>query len=234
MLKIENLYAGYNEVTVLNDINLNIPMGHTISIVGVNAAGKSTLVNTICGLVQPKSGKLLFKDRDISKLKPYERTRMGIVQVPEGRKLFPDLTVKENLLVASTFSKAKKERHSRIDYVFNLFPRLKERESQIASTMSGGEQQMLAIGRALMCSPELLILDEPSLGLAPIIVSQIFDVIRELKKQGLTVLLIEQNVRHALQICDYGYVIEHGRIALEGEGQALIDNPKTKEAYLGR
>lgn len=234
MLEIKNLYAGYNEVNVLNNINLNIQKGQTISIVGINGAGKSTLVNTICGLITPKSGSILLNGQDITHTKPFQRTHMGIVQVPEGRKLFPDLSVKENLLVASSFEKAKKVRSDRIEYVFNLFPRLKERESQIASTMSGGEQQMLAIGRSLMCSPDLLILDEPSLGLAPIIVFQIFDVIKELKKQGLTVLLIEQNVKHALQLCDYGYVIEHGKITLEGEGKSLLEDPKTKEAYLGR
>jgi branched-chain amino acid transport system ATP-binding protein len=234
MLSVQQLNAGYGEITILNNINISVPRGQTISIVGVNAAGKSTLVNTICGLIAPKSGSILLDGRDITKTKSYERTRMGIVQVPEGRKLFAELTVRENLLVASSFAKAKKNRLSQMEYVFELFPRLKERESQIASTMSGGEQQMLAIARALMCSPELLILDEPSLGLAPIIVYQIFDVLKELKKQGLTVLLIEQNVKHALQLCDYGYVMEHGKITLEGEGKFLLENPKIKEAYLGR
>jgi branched-chain amino acid transport system ATP-binding protein len=234
MLEIKSLYAGYSEIPVLSNINLTIPRGQTISIVGVNGAGKSTLVNTICGLITPKSGSILFDRQEITKTKSFERTRMGIVQVPEGRKLFPELSVKENLIVASSFTKAKKERSSKLEYVFDLFPRLKERETQIASTMSGGEQQMLAIGRAIMCSPDLLILDEPSLGLAPIIVYQIFDVIKELKNQGLTVLLIEQNVKHALQLCDYGYVMEHGKITLEGDGNYLLADPKTKEAYLGR
>jgi branched-chain amino acid transport system ATP-binding protein len=159
---------------------------------------------------------------------------MGLVQVPEGRKLFPELTVLENLLVASSFARVKRSRYERLQNVFDLFPRLKERESQIAATMSGGEQQMLAIGRALMCGPEFLILDEPTLGLAPLMVSLIFEVIKKLKQQGLTILLIEQNLKNALEISDYGYVLEHGRIVLEGSGVDLLRNPRTKESYLGR
>lgn len=234
VLQVKDVNAGYGEVTILRNINIEIPKGKIISIVGANAAGKSTLVNTISGIVNTSTGNILFNEKDITSIKSYERTRMGIVQVPEGRKLFGELSVLENLLVGSAFSKAKKQRDENLQYVYSLFPRLKERENQTASTLSGGEQQMVAIGRALMCMPEILILDEPSLGLAPIIVSQIFDVIEELKSRDLTVLLIEQNVKHALQICDYAYVIEHGKIVLEGTGQELLENPKTKEAYLGK
>lgn len=234
MLEIKNLVSGYGQTPVLHNLNITISEGTITSLVGVNTAGKTTLVNTLCGLIPHWSGDIFYRKKKISYMKSFERARLGIVQVPEGRKLFPELTVKENLLVASSFSKAKKKRGELLEFVFTLFPRLYERKNQMSSTMSGGEQQMLAIGRSLMCRPDLLILDEPSLGLAPIIVQQIFEAVEKLKKQGMTIFLIEQNVKQSLEISEYAFVLEQGKIVLEDKGTELLQNPKTKEAYLGK
>lgn len=233
MLKIKDLCAGYGRVQVLNNISLNIRQGEIISILGANGAGKSTLVKTISGLVRPISGQILFIDRDITRLAPHQIVSTGITQAPEGRKIFSEMSVLENLLVGATHPAAKAQREQTLQEVMQIFPRLKERTTQKAGSLSGGEQQMLAIGRALMAKPELLLLDEPSWGLAPRLVSELFDVVKVLNRKGLTVVLIEQNINYALKISDYGFVLENGRLVLEGTGRELLQNAATKKAYLG-
>ena len=235
MLEVSDLHVQYGQLKVLHGISLAVQRGQVVSVVGANAAGKSTLVNTISGLVTPVAGRVVLNDADITRLPAYARVERGIVQVPEGRKLFPRMTVEENLLVAAVCRRAKAGRLESMRRAFELFPRLAERRRQMAGTLSGGEQQMLAIGRGLMSRPEVLILDEPSIGLAPLLVSEIFKTVRELNQAaGLTILLIEQNVRHSLAISDYGYVLENGRIVLADTGSALLANAHTKKAYIGR
>jgi branched-chain amino acid transport system ATP-binding protein len=235
LLAVRDLRVGYGQIEVLHGISLTVPRGKIIAVVGANAAGKSTLVNTISGLIPPSAGTVTFDGADITRLPAFARVGIGLVQVPEGRKLFPDMTVEENLLVAAVTPRAKPRRAEGIEEVFTLFPRLRERRAQLAATLSGGEQQMLAIGRGLMSRPELLILDEPSIGLAPLLVAEILRAVRELNRAtGLTTLLIEQNIRQSLSMSDYGYVLENGRIALEDVGAALLTNEHTKRAYIGR
>jgi branched-chain amino acid transport system ATP-binding protein len=217
----------------LDNVTINVDEGKVVGIVGANGAGKSTLMNTISGILRPESGRIVFDGKDITKTPPHEIVKLGVVQVPEGRRLFPEMTVKENLLVGSAHKRAKGKRNEGFELVYRLFPRLRERESQLCRTLSGGEQQMVAVGRALMGQPRILMMDEPSLGLAPIVIQEIFKVIQELKTLGLTILLVEQNVFHCLQISDYAYVLETGELALEGTGPELLDNPHTKAAYLG-
>ena len=235
MLEVGDLHVQYGQLKVLHGISLAVQRGQIVSVVGANAAGKSTLVNTISGLVTPVAGRVVLNGADITRLPAYARVERGIVQVPEGRKLFPRMTVEENLLVAAVCRRAKVGRLESMRRAFELFPRLAERRRQMAGTLSGGEQQMLAIGRGLMSRPEVLILDEPSIGLAPLLVSEIFRTVGELNQAaGLTILLIEQNVRHSLAISDYGYVLENGRIVLADTGRALLANEHTKKAYIGR
>lgn len=234
MLKLVAIRAGYGESTVLHDISLHVRPGTLVALVGANAAGKSTIAGVVSGLVPVQSGYVEYKGVDINAMSAYERVRQGIVQIPEGRKLFPLLTVGETLVAASSFAQAKANRRRNVDKVFALFPKLSERRHQLASTMSGGEQQMLAIARGLMSEPQFLILDEPSLGLAPKIVEQIFAVTKDLLAQKLTILLIEQHLKQALTLCDYAYVIENGRISLEGRGTELLADVRTREAYLGK
>ena len=235
MLEVVSLHVQYDQVKVLHGVSLAVARGQIVSVVGANAAGKSTLVNAVSGLVAPASGQVVFDGADVTRLPAYRRVERGLVQVPEGRKLFPRMTVEENLLVAAVCRRAKPGRLDTVKRVFELFPRLEERRRQIAGTLSGGEQQMLAIGRGLMSKPEVLILDEPSIGLAPILVAEILKTVRTLNQvAGLTILLIEQNVRHSLAISDYGYVLENGRIVLADTGQALLANEHTKKAYIGR
>jgi branched-chain amino acid transport system ATP-binding protein len=235
LLDVADLHVGYGQFNVLHGVSLRVERGQIVSVVGANAAGKSTLVNAISGLVAPASGQVLLNGADITRLPAYARVEMGLVQVPEGRKLFPRMTVEENLLVAAVSRRAKPDRAGTMRTVFALFSRLAERRQQMAGTLSGGEQQMLAIGRGLMSRPEVLILDEPSIGLAPMLVSEIFRTVRELNTTaGLTILLIEQNVRHSLAISNHGYVLENGRIVLADTGQALLANEHTKRAYIGR
>ena len=235
MLEVRDLRVGYGQIEVLHGISLRVPRGKIIAVVGANAAGKSTLVNAISGLIPPSAGTVTFDGADITRLPAFARVGIGLVQVPEGRKLFPDMTVEENLLVAAVTPRAKPRRAEGIEEVFTLFPRLRERRGQLSATLSGGEQQMLAIGRGLMSRPELLILDEPSIGLAPLLVAEILRAVRELNRAtGLTTLLIEQNIRQSLSMSDYGYVLENGRIALEDVGTALLTNEHTKRAYIGR
>lgn len=233
MLSVENLRVQYGAFAALQDVTLSIKKGQVVSIVGANGAGKTTLINTISGLLRAVSGQILFEDQDLLHLEGHIIATMGIAQVPEGRKLFTDMTVYENLLMGSYSSRAKADRERSLDMVFELFPILKSRDKQLARTLSGGEQQMLAIGRAVMMRPRLMMFDEPSLGLAPIIVQNIFEVIQRLKATGMTILLVEQNVRQSLQISDYAYVLETGRIVLKGTGREVMDNDHTRKAYLG-
>ena len=233
-LKISDLNVSLGGMSILHDINLHTEEGELVVVVGSNGAGKSTLVRTICGLNKCQSGKIEFAGREIQNLEPYTVSTAGISRVPEGRQLFPGMTVRENLEIgAYNIRKDKKRVEENIEKVYTMFPVLKKYENRIASTFSGGEQQMLAVGRALMNDPKILLMDEMSLGLAPIVISEIFEKIKELNKAGMSILLIEQNARQALRIADRAYVIENGRIALEGTGQELLNNEQVKEAYLG-
>jgi branched-chain amino acid transport system ATP-binding protein len=218
---------------VLDGVTFDVGQGQVVSIVGANGAGKSTLVKVISGMIRPSSGAIVFNGEDITALPAHEIVLRGIVHVPESRRLFGDMTVLENLLLGSTHAAARARRSESMDRVCALFPILRERQSQFAGTLSGGEQQMVAIARGLMSCPRLLMLDEPSLGLAPRVVAEIFEVIRRLNEDGLTVLLIEQNVKHSLALADRGIVLENGRIALAGTGEALLSNEHTRRAYLG-
>lgn len=233
ILQLEHVSSHYGEFEAIRDITFEVGEGETVSIIGANGAGKSTTLNVISGIIRPSSGKILFKGEHIDGMPTNRIVDRGIVQVPEGRKLFPYLSVKENLLLGAFNSKARKEIKSSLDTVYDFFPRLMERENQLAGTLSGGEQQMAAIGRGLMAKPSLLMLDEPSLGLAPIIVEQVFETIETIKKFGITVLLVEQNVFRACKIADRAYVIENGKIMLSGYGEKLLENPYIKEAFLG-
>lgn len=238
MLRIEAITAGYNRSTALDRVSMTIAQGTLVAVVGANGAGKSTLVNTISRMVTSYSGRILFQDRDITGLKPADVVDLGIVQVPEGRQLFAPLTVTENLRLGfhrlARRPDAATKYAERLDYVMDLFPRLAERAGQRAGTMSGGEQQMLAVGRALMAEPRLLMLDEPSLGLAPMVVDQIFDILATLRKDGLTILLVEQHADEALQLADYGYVMAVGQVRAEGPGNDLRNDPALTHSYLGR
>lgn len=233
MLELKEVCTSYGEIQALFDISLEVNDGEIVSIIGANGAGKSTLLNTISGLNVPDAGKILYNKDMINGIKPYELTKMGIIQVPEGRHVFADMTVEENLNMGAYIIKNKASAKHSKERVFDLFPRLKERRKQLAGTMSGGEQQMLAIGRALMAEPEVLMLDEPSMGLAPIMVESVFEKIEEINKQGTTILLVEQNAFTALQISNRGYVIETGHVTLTGTGDELIHDDRVRKAYLG-
>lgn len=238
MLQLEKIVAGYDKSIALDGVTIAIPQGKIVSVVGANGAGKSTIVNTISRLVTTYSGSITFDGQDITRRSAAAVVEMGIVQVPEGRQLFSPLTVEENLRLGfhrlSRRKDAAQKFEERLDYVLTMFPRLKERIDQRAGTMSGGEQQMVAVARALMAEPKLLMLDEPSLGLAPIVVDQIFDILSTLRKDGLTILLVEQHADEALQLADYGYVMAVGRVRAEGPGNALRDNPALRQSYLGK
>lgn len=233
MLKIENLVVAYGGIEALKGISLEVEEGKIVTLVGANGAGKSTTLRTITGLVKPKSGSITYNDVNLLNMKTQDIVKMGITLVPEGRRIFPNLTVLENLKLGAFFRKDVNTIKNDLDWVYSLFPRLKERDWQMAGTLSGGEQQMLAVGRALMSKPKLLMMDEPSLGLAPIIVKDIFNIIKEIHNQGVTILLIEQNANAALHIADIGYVIETGLIKIKGEGQELLNNDEVRKAYLG-
>lgn len=234
MLKINNLHVYYGGIHAIKGISIEVPKNKIITLIGANGAGKSTTLRSICSLVPAHEGQIFFNGEDITKLKTTEIVKRGITLVPEGRRVFPDLTVVENLKLGAYLRKDKTSINEDIRYVYELFPRLKEREWQLAGTLSGGEQQMLAIGRAIMSRPKLLMMDEPSLGLAPLIVQDVFNIIKEIHKDGMTILLIEQNAVAALQIADYCYVLETGSIVLEGPGKELLDNEDVKKAYLGK
>jgi len=237
MLRIQSLSAFYGNIQALRGISLHVDEGEIVTLLGANGAGKTTLLNTICGLLSSRKGRISFHDRDITNLTPERIVKLGISQVPEGRQLFSILTVLDNLTLGYYlhYRKAKKEIQRNLESVFEIFPILKERRKQYAGTLSGGEQQMLAIGRALMSKPRLLLLDEPSMGLAPRIVSDIFRVVTRLRgEQNTTILLVEQNARVALNVADRGYVLETGRIVLQGSSEELLENREIKRAYLGK
>jgi branched-chain amino acid transport system ATP-binding protein len=233
MLKVDNLCVSYGGIEALKGISLEVPEGKIVTLIGANGAGKSTTLRSIMGLVKPKSGSITYKGKNLLTVKTKDMVKDGITLVPEGRRIFPNLTVLENLKIGAFSRKDNKSIKEDMEWVFTLFPRLKERTWQLAGTLSGGEQQMLAVGRALMSRPKLLMMDEPSLGLAPLIVKEIFSIIEEIHKQGVTILLIEQNANAALHIADIGYVLETGTIKLKGPGKELLTNDEVKKAYLG-
>lgn len=232
MLKVESINVFYGAIQALRDVSLSVDQGEIVSIIGSNGAGKSTLMRTLSGLIRSRTGSIAFLGEEIRETSPDTIVRKGLSQSPEGRKIFTNMTVYENLLLGATIRNDDKV-SADIDHVFELFPRLLERKTQNSGTLSGGEQQMLAIGRALMARPKLLLLDEPSMGLAPNLVAEIFVIIERLKGEGVTILLVEQNAHKALQIADRAYVLETGKIVLEGPGQELLTSPKVREAYLG-
>lgn len=233
ILSIQDLKVRYGNIEALKGVNIDVKEGKVVAILGANGAGKTSLLRTISGLVSPQSGTIQFMGKEIAKLDAEKIAALGIAQSPEGRQIFRDLTVEENLRIGSFTVKSKAEVEKNYQRVFKYFPILKERKNQVASTLSGGEQQMLAIGRALMGSPKVLLLDEPSLGLAPLIVRDIFKIVKEIQAEGATVIIVEQNAKSTLKIADYAYVIELGEISMEGEAQELLHNPKLIEAYLG-
>ena len=232
MLKLENLHTHYGAIQALNDVSVEVNQGEIVTLIGANGAGKTTLLMTVCGSPRASAGRITFEGNDITHEPTHTIMRRGIAISPEGRRIFSDLTVAENLKMGGFFLK-KNEIDAGLDYVYTLFPILKERANQRSGTMSGGEQQMLAIGRALMTKPRLLLLDEPTLGLAPLIIKQIFDIIRTIRDQGVTVFLVEQNANKALQVADRGYVLETGKVVLADTGVNLLSNDAVRKAYLG-
>ncbi len=233
MLRVEDLNVFYGGIHALKGISFSVPVGEIVTLIGANGAGKTTALRAISGLIYSKRGHISFEEKDILRKPAYEIGKMGITMVPEGRKIFPNLTVKENLIMGGFSLNTSAEFDQASKYVFSLFPRLKERLTQLGGTLSGGEQQMLALGRALMGNPKLLMLDEPSLGLSPKITGTVFERIREIHNNGSTILLIEQNARAALEMANYAYVLETGEIVLEGEGKQLLFDERVKRAYLG-
>ena len=233
ILEIKNVKVRYSGMPVLHGISLEINSGETVCVVGSNGAGKSTLLRAIMGSQKAFEGQIVFNGQEIQKLRTEEIVQRGIVYVPEEKMLFGPLSVEENLNLGSYILKEPTQIHNNLDFVYRLFPKLKERSSQPASTLSGGEQQMVAIGRGLMSNPQILMLDEPSLGLAPLLVDEVFDTIRKLKEEGMTILLVEQNVREALELADRGYVLQTGRIVGQGSGRELLDSDMFREAFLG-
>jgi len=233
LLEVRNIDVFYGDVQVIFDLSLRVEQGKVVSIIGGNGAGKSTLLKTISGLMQPVKGEIAFDGKPIQSLPPEAVVERGIVQVPEGRRLFTLMSVQDNLIVGAYSKRADAQKENTLKEVYALFPRLRERVAQLAMTLSGGEQQMVAIGRGLMARPKILMLDEPSLGLAPLLTKSIFDTLRKIADQGTTVLLVEQDVKHSLSLSDRGYVIEHGRTVMEGAAKELLDNPHVRTAYLG-
>jgi len=233
MLELCNVDTFYGKIQALWGVSLQVNQAEIVALIGSNGAGKTTLVNTISGLLRPTSGTILFQDKRIDGLPPHEIVGVGISHVPQGGRIFPDMNVHENLEMGSYPMHAWKQRSATFDQVYELFPRLKERQNQLARTLSGGEHQMLAIGRAMMSKPKLCIFDEPSYGLAPLLVKEMFQTIQNLNDQGLTILLIEQNVRHSLEIADRAYVLENGRICLQGECGELLETDHVRKAYMG-
>jgi len=233
MLEVKNLHVNYGNVEALHGISLTVEKGEIVTLLGANGAGKSTTLNTICGLIRPTGGEILFDGESLTRLPAHKVVAKKITQSPEGRRVFGILTVEENLNLGSFTSRNKERIKNSFEWIFELFPRLAERRNQLAGTLSGGEQQMLAIGRALMSNPKLLLLDEPSLGLAPVLVNQIFRTIRQINKSGVTVILVEQNARIALKIAHRGYVMEVGNMVMEGTATSLLEDPAVVQAYLG-
>ncbi len=233
MLKVRGLQTFYGDLQALHGVTLEVREGEIVSVIGSNGAGKTTTLMTISGVLRPRRGEIEFDGRRIDSLRPAEIVEAGLGHVPEGRQLFPSMTVEENLAMGACTRRARGARREALDRVYHLFPRLRERRHQVAGTLSGGEQQMVAIGRGLMSSPRLLMLDEPSLGLSPMLVSTIFDIIREINRGGATILLVEQNVFRALQLSHRGYILENGQIVAEGPSQQLLRDPQVRTAYLG-
>ncbi len=233
LLEVKGINTFYGESQALWDITFKVERGMLVTLLGANGAGKTTTLKTISGLLKPESGEVYFSGKPIHPLPVHEIADRGITLIPEGRQLFPQMNVEENLLAGSYLKRAKEKRKENLERVYDLFPVLKERRRQVAETLSGGEQQMLAIGRALMQDPQLIMFDEPSLGLAPILVQNVFSIIKDLHKRGATILLVEQNVNQAIKVADYCYVIENGRIVMEGTGADLEKDEKVREAYLG-
>ena len=233
MLKVENLSVHYGMIQAVRDVSFEVNEGEVVSLIGANGAGKTSILRTISGLVRPSAGKIELLGQEIQKVPAQKIVAAGLSQVPEGRHVFPGLTVMENLEMGAFLKKDREENQANLKKVFSRFPRLEERKNQDAATLSGGEQQMLAMGRALMSTPKLLLLDEPSMGLAPIFIQEIFDIIQDIQKQGTTVLLIEQNANKALAIADRGYVLETGKVVLTGTGKELLASEEVRKAYLG-
>jgi len=233
MLKVEGLSVRYGQVTVVRDVSFDVTEGEIAALVGANGAGKSSIINGITGVIPGVGGKVEFLGARIDNMKPNERVELGLVQIPEGRCLFGNMTVMENLELGAYIKRARPKREATLDYVFSLFPILKERKGQIAKTLSGGEQQMLSIARGLMCKPRMLILDEPSWGLAPKLVSEVINTIKAINREGMTILLVEQHIKQCLEISNRAYVVENGRIVLQGMGREIFENSMVKKAYLG-
>ena len=233
MLTVENINVYYGVIHALKDISFQVNEGEIVALIGANGAGKTTTLQTVSGMLSAKSGSIRFQDKEISRMPEHKIVKQGISHVPEGRRMFSNLTVLENLKMGAYTRKDKQEINNSLEMVYERFPRLKERTRQLAGTLSGGEQQMLAMGRALMANPRILLLDEPSMGLSPLLVSEIFDIIQEINKQGVTILLVEQNAKKALSIANRAYVLETGRIVKENDAQALLHDEAIKKAYLG-
>ncbi|MBQ4259380.1 MAG: ABC transporter ATP-binding protein [Lachnospiraceae bacterium] len=233
MLEIQDIEVYYGMIQAIKGVSFSVEQGEVIALIGANGAGKTTILHTVSGLLAPKKGKVIFEGKDISKVPGHKIVSMGMAHVPEGRRVFAQLTVLENLKMGAYTRKDKKEIDETLQKVFKHFPRLQERQNQLAGTLSGGEQQMLAMGRALMSHPKIILMDEPSMGLSPIFVSEIFDIIKEVSKSGTTVLLVEQNAKKALSIADRAYVLETGKIVLSGDAKELMNDDSIKKAYLG-
>jgi len=233
VLEVRNIDVFYGDVQVIWDISFEVKQGEVVALIGANGAGKSTALKTVSGLLRPRKGSVSFNGEDLGPVEAYHRIDRGMALCPEARRLFVEMTVEENLDMGSLRGEAKRKREQTRETVFSLFPRLKERRKQLAGTLSGGEQQMVAVGRGLMSLPKLLMFDEPSLGLAPILVREIFDVIKKIRQEGTTVLIVEQNVKQTLAIADRAYVLEHGKMSMQGAGKDLLNDPHVKAAYLG-
>ena len=233
MLEVQSIDVFYGDLQILWDVSFEVNEGEIVALVGANGSGKSTTLKTISGLLRPASGSIMFQDQHLNLIPANKIIEHGVAHVPEGRRLFPEMSVRENLIMGSLSPAAKAKRNETMEWVFGLFPRLREREKQLAGTLSGGEQQMVAVGRGLMALPKLIMFDEPSLGLSPILVADIFRIIRRINKEGVTVLVTEQNTKQSLETSDRGYVLENGRVVLSGSGQELLNNEHVKQAYLG-
>ena len=233
MLEVKNIDVSYGDLQVLWDISFEVNEGEIVALVGANGAGKSTTLKTVSGILRPTDGSIRFLDQHLNQIPAHKIIDHGIAHVPEGRRLFPEMSVRENLIMGALSPRAKAKREETMEWIFGLFPRLRERHKQLAGTLSGGEQQMCAVGRGLMALPRLIMFDEPSLGLAPILVADIFKIIERIQQEGVTVLIVEQNTKHTLEICHRGYVLENGRVVLTGSGQELLNNDHVKQAYLG-
>jgi branched-chain amino acid transport system ATP-binding protein len=233
MLKVSGLDVFYGDVQVIWDVSFEVGKGEIVALIGANGAGKSTILKTVSGILRPRQGEILFEQTPIHRLEPFKLIEMGLAHVPEGRRLFVEMTVEENLDMGSLRGEAKTRRQATREMVYEIFPRLKERRRQLGGTLSGGEQQMLAIGRGLMALPRLIMFDEPSLGLAPILVREIFDVVKKIRAEGTTVLIVEQNTRQTLAVADRAYVLETGKVVLQGAGTWLLNDEHVKAAYLG-